>query len=36
QAVPAGDLLLLCYRSRDFREGLAAFAEKRKPDWTGR
>jgi enoyl-CoA hydratase/carnithine racemase len=25
-----------CFRSEDFREGIAAFAEKRKPRWQGR
>jgi acetyl-CoA C-acetyltransferase len=23
-------------RTRDFKEGVTAFAEKRKPEWTGR
>lgn len=29
------DLILMCYMSRDFREGLEAFLGKRKPAWTG-
>ena len=34
---PSGeDLIGLCYASADFREGRAAFLEKRKPDWQGR
>jgi enoyl-CoA hydratase/carnithine racemase len=29
------DLILACYMSRDFREGLDAFLNKRAPKWTG-
>lgn len=36
--VPAdadSDLIVACYSSRDFREGVEAFLGKRKPVWTG-
>jgi enoyl-CoA hydratase len=29
------DLVLMCYMSRDFREGMDAFLHKRPPKWTG-
>jgi enoyl-CoA hydratase/carnithine racemase len=29
------DLILMCYMSRDFREGLDAFLNKRQPQWVG-
>ena len=29
------DLILMCYMSRDFREGLDAFLNKRQPKWAG-
>ena len=37
--VPHGegnDLVLMCYMSRDFKEGMSAFLEKRKPAWQGK
>jgi len=30
------DLIVMCYTSEDFHEGLEAFLAKRKPDWQGR
>jgi enoyl-CoA hydratase/carnithine racemase len=30
------DLIVACYMSEDFREGMNAFLEKRKPQWQGR
>lgn len=35
-AVEDKDLIALCYTSEDFREGQAAFLEKRPPRWKGR
>jgi enoyl-CoA hydratase len=29
------DLVLMCYMSRDFREGMDAFLNKRRPQWAG-
>lgn len=30
------DLIVMCYMSDDFREGMNAFLEKRKPNWRGK
>lgn len=38
-SIPHGegnDLVLMCYMSQDFREGMEAFLNKRKPVWKGR
>ena len=35
-AHPGDDLILMCYMSGDFREGMEAFLGKRAPKWTGR
>lgn len=38
QLIPEGadhDLIVKCYMSRDFREGMEAFLAKRKPEWRG-
>lgn len=32
----AEDLILMCYMSEDFREGMDAFLNKRQPQWRGR
>jgi crotonobetainyl-CoA:carnitine CoA-transferase CaiB-like acyl-CoA transferase/enoyl-CoA hydratase/carnithine racemase len=34
--VDADDVLADCYGSADFREGVAAFVARRRPEWTGR
>jgi len=35
-SVEGDDLIVECYTSNDFREGMDAFLAKRKPDWQGR
>ena len=34
--IEAAELVLTCYMSEDFREGMDAFLTKRKPQWRGR
>ncbi|WP_430911224.1 enoyl-CoA hydratase/isomerase family protein [Methylobacterium sp. sgz302541] len=36
EARPGDDLILMCYMSEDFREGMEAFLAKRPPNWSGR
>lgn len=35
-AATGQDLVLMCYMSQDFREGMTAFFEKRSANWTGK
>jgi enoyl-CoA hydratase/carnithine racemase len=35
-AVEGDDLVIQCYTSDDFHEGIDAFFSKRKPQWQGR
>jgi len=35
-SVQSDDLIVACYTSEDFREGIEAFLGKRKPEWSGR
>lgn len=35
-SVDGDDLIAMCYGSRDFQTGVAAFTSKRKPNWEGR
>ncbi len=35
QSIEDHDMLLMCYQSEDFKHGLEAFLDKRKPDWKG-
>jgi enoyl-CoA hydratase len=35
-AADTDDLILMCYLSDDFREGVASFLAKRPPEWRGR
>jgi enoyl-CoA hydratase len=36
QRPEGGDLIVECYMSDDFQEGMTAFLEKRSPNWRGR
>jgi enoyl-CoA hydratase/carnithine racemase len=36
QSVDDHDMLLMCYQSKDFKHGLEAFLDKRKPEWKGK
>ena len=35
RGAPDDDLIVSCYMSNDFREGMTAFFEKRPANWTG-
>ena len=34
--VASEELFQICYASEDYKEGIRAFAEKRKPNWQGK